>query len=151
MIEYVRGDIFAAQAQALVNPVNTVGVMAKGLSAQFKRSFPHNYEAYHRACQDGDVVIGRMYVTDSGREQPHFIINFPTKQEAKAPSRLEYIEAGLADLVLVIRDLNLESVAIPGLGAGLGGLEWADVRPRIERALSEIPDVHAYVYEPLPD
>lgn len=136
MIEYVRGDIFAAETEALVNPVNTEGVMSKGLSAQFKRSFTANFDAYHRACEEGDVVVGRMFVTATERDQPRYIINFPTKQESRAPSALEYIEAGLADLVRVIREFELTSVAIPGLGAGLGGLNWQDVRPRIEAALT---------------
>lgn len=151
MIEHVNGDIFAAGTQALVNPVNTDGFMSKGLSAQFKRSYPANFEAYHLACEEGDVVIGRMFVTRTDEETPRYIINFPTKQDRREPSTLEYIEAGLTDLVRVIRENDIHSIAVPGLGSGLGGLHWGDVRPRIEAALSELDDVHVRLYVPLPD
>lgn len=151
MIEYVRGDIFTADAEALVNPVGTDGVMAKGLSAQFKRAYPANYTTYHAACGEGDVVVGRMLVVETERESPRYIVNFPTKSDTRSASRLEYIEAGLQDLVHIVRTHEIRSIAIPGLGAGLGGLSWHEVRPRIESALAAIPDVHAYVYEPLPD
>lgn len=151
MIEFVNGDIFSSHAEALVNPVNTRGVMTKGLAAQFKRAYPANYETYAAACRDGDVVIGRMLVVETDREQPRYIVNFPTKQEVKAPSRLEYIEAGLDDLVRVITEHEIRSIAVPGLGSGFGGLDWREVRPRIEAALAKVQDVSVFIYTPLPD
>jgi O-acetyl-ADP-ribose deacetylase (regulator of RNase III)/uncharacterized protein YwgA len=150
MIRFVSGNILDAKVDALVNTVNTAGVMGKGLALQFKKAFPANNKAYEAAVKEGAVRIGAMFVYEAGGiVLPRYIINFPTKQHWRAPSRLEYIEAGLQDLIAVIRDRKIRSVAIPPLGAGLGGLEWRDVRARIQRALSDLADVDVLVYEPV--
>jgi O-acetyl-ADP-ribose deacetylase (regulator of RNase III) len=149
MIETVTGDLIQARVDALVNPVNTVGVMGKGLALQFKRAFPANYVAYRAAAKRGDVRIGQMFVFElGGAELPRYILNFPTKRDFRKPSELEYIESGLRDLIGVIRARSVRSLAIPRLGAGLGGLDWAEVRPLIERAFTRLPDVRALLYEP---
>lgn len=149
MIYYVRGDLFRSGAEALVNPVNTVGVMGKGLALQFKERYPENYLVYRLACQRGEVRIGKVLAYDLGpSSSPRYILNFPTKAHWKDPSRLEYIRAGLVDLVRVIRELGIQSVAVPALGAGLGGLSWRDVKPLIEEALGGLEGVEVLVYEP---
>lgn len=148
MVEYVTGNLLQADAEALVNTVNTEGVMGKGVALQFKRAFPDNYRAYRAACEAGQVKLGRVFVFDSGRMgHPRYIINFPTKGHWRSRSRLADIETGLEDLRRVIGELQIESIAVPPLGCGLGGLRWEDVRPRIEAALSTLP-VRALVYEP---
>lgn len=149
MIEFVRGNLFEADAEALVNTVNTVGVMGKGLALQFKQAYPDNYKAYRAACKRGEVQIGRMVVFGTKRlVNPRYIVNFPTKQHWKSNSRLEDIEAGLRDLVTVVRERGIRSLAIPALGCKNGGLDWEDVRPRIEAALAELPNVLTLVYPP---
>lgn len=148
MIEYAQGDILRADAQALVNTVNCVGVMGRGVALHFKQSYPDNYRAYAAACKRGEVVPGRMFVYDTGNQSPRWIVNFPTKRHWRGKSRIEYIEQGMAALVSEIRARDIESIAIPPLGSGLGGLDWRQVRPLIERALSEVPQVRAIVYEP---
>lgn len=149
MIEYTSGDILKSEAEALVNTVNCVGIMGRGIALQFKKAFPDNFEAYAAACKRGEVVPGRMLVFETGRlVPPRFIINFPTKRHWRGKSRLADIETGLAALVDVIRERDIHSIALPPLGSGLGGLEWGDVRARIEAALAELPAVHVTVYEP---
>lgn len=149
MIELVTGDLLKADTDALVNTVNTVGVMGKGMALQFKQAFPANYDAYRRACQRGEVVIGRMFVFDAGQlVRPRFIINFPTKGHWKSRSQLEDIEAGLADLVRVLRQLDIRSVAVPPLGCGNGGLNWSDVRPRIEEAFRRSENIAVLLFTP---
>lgn len=149
MIKYSKGDIFAADVDAIVNTVNTVGVMGKGLALQFKGRYPRNYELYRAACERGEVQLGRMFVTEPHEiDGPQFIINFPTKGHWKANSRLSDIRAGLQDLVRVIREHGIRSIAIPPLGAGNGGLEWLDVRPVIAAALESLTDVEVEVFEP---
>lgn len=149
MIRYTRGDILQADAEALVNTVNCVGVMGRGIALQFKKAFPDNFRAYAQACQRGEVQPGRMFVFDTGGlTWPRYIINFPTKRHWRGKSRIEDIEAGLAALVEEIRSRSIRSVAIPPLGSGLGGLKWAEVRPLIERALAALPEVDAQVFEP---
>jgi O-acetyl-ADP-ribose deacetylase (regulator of RNase III) len=148
VIEFVTGNLLDAEAEALVNTVNTKGVMGKGIALQFKRAFPENFKFYRAACAAGRVELGRMLVFDSGRmDRPRYIINFPTKDHWRSRSRLADIEAGLGDLRRVLGELEIESVAVPPLGCGLGGLRWADIRPRIERALGEL-DARVLVYEP---
>src|SRR5215510_9661131 len=143
------GNLLDADVDALVNTVNTVGVMGKGVALQFKNAFPENYEAYRRAAEDEAIRLGRMFVFDIGKlTRPRFIINFPTKQHWKSRSRLEDIESGLVDLVRVIRELDIKSVAVPPLGCGNGGLDWEDVRPRIETALAPLEDVRTLLYAP---
>lgn len=149
MICFVQGDLLQAPAEALVNTVNTVGVMGKGVALQFKRAFPDNYEAYVKACERGEVQIGRIFVYDRGLlARPRYIFNFPTKKHWRHPSRMAYVEEGLKDLVRVIQELGVRSVALPPLGAGNGGLPWPEVRRRIQEALEPLEDVEILVYEP---
>ena len=149
MLEPTQGDLLRADVEALVNAVNCVGVMGKGIALQFKLAFPENFEAYRDACRRGDVVPGRMHVSATGRPgNPRFIVNFPTKRDWRESSRLEDIEAGLNALVEEIRRLGIRSIALPALGCGLGGLDWQVVRPRIEAAFAEMPDVSVRLYEP---
>jgi O-acetyl-ADP-ribose deacetylase (regulator of RNase III) len=149
MIRYTTGDIVRAGTEALVNTVNTVGVMGRGIALQFKEAFPANFKAYAAACRQGEVQPGRMFVYDTGElTHPRYIINFPTKRHWRGKSRIEDIRAGLEALVAEIRARHIRSVAIPPLGSGLGGLDWAEVRPLIEKALAVIPDVDVVVFEP---
>ncbi len=150
MIELRRGDILAADAEAFVNTVNCVGVMGRGIALQFRRAFPENYEAYAAACKRGDLQLGRIFVYPTKRLcNPRFILNFPTKQHWRGASRLGYIEAGLSSLVEEVKRRGIHSIAVPPLGCGLGGLDWSDVRPRIERAFAEVPEVRVLLYEPI--
>ena len=149
MLELTRGDLLQAEAEAIVNTVNCVGVMGRGIALQMRNAFPDNYRAYAAACDRGEVVPGRMFVTETGRlGNPRWIINFPTKRHWKGRSRLADIDAGLVALVGEVRRLGIRSIAVPPLGCGLGGLDWSDVRPRIEQAFAGLPDVRALVYEP---
>ncbi len=146
-IELGQGNLLAAEVDALVNTVNTEGVMGKGIALQFKKAFPDNFKSYARACKAGEVVIGGMHVVQR-LASPRFIINFPTKNHWRQPSRLEYIESGLADLVARVRELGIKSIAVPPLGCGNGGLDWTAVRPRIVEAFKAIPDVRVLLFEP---
>ena len=149
MIRFTSGDILSAEADALVNTVNCVGVMGRGVALQFKKAFPDNYKKYKRACDLKEVQPGKMFVFETGTlTQPHYIINFPTKRHWRGKSRIEDIEAGLKSLTLEIQRLKLRSIAIPPLGSGLGGLDWSQVRSRIESHLSDLPDVQVLVFEP---
>jgi O-acetyl-ADP-ribose deacetylase (regulator of RNase III) len=147
-VRFVHGDILEAQTEALVNTVNTVGVMGKGVALAFKRRFPDNYEFYRQACERGEVQIGRMLVFETGRLQPRYIINFPTKRHWRERSELVYIEQGLRDLVRKVRDLDIRSVAVPALGCGNGGLDWKEVRRLIIKAFEPLKDVKVLVFEP---
>ncbi|OJV83644.1 MAG: Appr-1-p processing protein [Cellulomonas sp. 73-92] len=149
MIEEARGNLLAADVDALVNTVNTVGVMGKGIALQFRRAYPAMFESYVAACKAGEVEVGRMHVWPTGSMSgPRYVINFPTKRHWRAPSRLEFVDAGLVDLVRVIREREISSIAIPPLGAGSGGLDWRLVKPRIVAALDEVADVRVLLYEP---
>ncbi len=149
MIEYKIGDILKEDAEALVNTVNCVGIMGRGVALQFKQAFPENYREYVDACKKGKVQPGRMLVYDTQRLiNPRYIINFPTKRHWKGKSRIEDIEAGLKDLVNVIRTYKICSIALPPLGSGLGGLDWQEVKKHIELALAQLNDVHVVIYEP---
>lgn len=149
MIEFTTGDILTCQTEAVVNTVNCVGVMGRGIALQFKQAFPENFKAYAAACARDEVQPGRMFVFDTGElAAPRYIINFPTKRHWRGRSRIEDIEAGLVDLVRVIRARDIRSVAIPPLGSGLGGLDWTDVRPLIERAMAGLSGVQITVFEP---
>lgn len=135
MIKETAGNLLEADVDALVNTVNTVGVMGKGIALQFKRAYPPMFEEYARAAAAGEVVRGRMHVWPTGAiDRPKYVVNFPTKGHWRAPSRLSDIEAGLRDLVDVVRQLDIRSIAIPPLGAGSGGLDWHDVEPLIRGA-----------------
>ena len=150
MISYCQGDLLEADVDALVNAVNTVGVMGKGIALAFKNRFPANTQAYAAACQRGEVVTGRMFVTETpALLGPRWIVNFPTKQHWRDPSRLEWVQTGLQDLRCFLLAQSVQSVALPALGAGLGGLGWSAVRAEIETALADL-DVDIRVYEPLP-
>lgn len=149
MISYTTGNLLDADVEALVNTVNTVGVMGKGIALMFKERFPANMAAYAKACKDGEVQTGRMFVTETGELMgPRWIVNFPTKQHWRAKSRMEWIIDGLADLRRFIEDNQVRSIAIPPLGAGNGGLKWADVKPHIDHALGDLEGVEIVVYEP---
>lgn len=148
-IELTTGDILKADAEAIVNTVNCVGVMGRGIALQFKKAFPANFKAYAAACKNDEVQPGRMFVFDTGVfTNPRYIINFPTKRHWRGKSRMEDIESGLAALAQEVRERGIKSIAIPPLGSGLGGLDWEDVRPRIEEALSDVPGVRVLIFEP---
>lgn len=149
MIEYKSGDILQENSEALVNTVNCVGVMGRGIALQFKHAFPENFKAYAKTCKRGDVQPGQMFVFETGQlTAPYFIINFPTKRHWREKSRMEDIESGLMALVETIQQYNIHSVAIPALGSGLGGLNWTDVKPRIEAAFKSLSSVRVIIYEP---
>ena len=150
MINSANGDILTKDVDAVVNTVNTVGVMGKGLALQFKRRYPENFKAYKKACQDGEVQIGRMFVTETHElTGPRLIVNFPTKKHWRADSQIDYIRAGLQDLVRVIGEHRIKSIAIPPLGAGNGGLDWTKVRPLVEAALAPIDGLRVEIFDPV--
>jgi O-acetyl-ADP-ribose deacetylase (regulator of RNase III) len=149
MIEPTTGNLLEAQAEALVNTVNCVGVMGKGIALQFKQAFPANYNFYRAACDRQEVRLGQMLIYENEQMLgPRYIINFPTKGHWKEKSRLQDIESGLASLVAEIEQRGIHSIAIPPLGAGSGGLNWADVRPIIERAFAPLSEVRVLLYAP---
>src|SRR4029077_6595967 len=136
---------------AVVNTVNTVGVMGKGIALMFKERFPENFKAYVAPCKAGVVRVGEMFVTAGVEfDGPRWIINFPTKKDWRHPTKLEWVRSGLVALKEVIRAKRIKSVAIPPLGCGNGGLDWAIVRPLIEKAVADLADVEIIVYEPTP-
>ena len=152
MIDYRAGDIFEADVEALVNAVNCVGVMGRGLALQFKNRFPENYLAYEQACRHGEVQPGQMFVFETGTlANPKFIFNFPTKRHWRDKSRIEDINSGLKVLAKGIHNRRIKSIAIPPLGCGLGGLDWADVRVLIEEELCEMEGVKIVIFEPKMD
>ena len=151
MLRFTTGDILAEDAEALVNTVNCVGVMGRGVALQFKKAFPENFRAYAKACQRGEVELGAVFVFQTGTlTNPRTIINFPTKRHWRGNSRIEAVEAGLKDLVHVVRARGIRSMAVPPLGCGLGGLDWSIVRPRIEEALGSLNGLDVVVFEPRP-
>jgi len=149
MIVETKGNLLDAPAEALVNTVNTVGVMGKGIALQFKHAFPDNFVIYERECKAGNVKPGRMLVVENhALSGPRFIINFPTKRHWRGRARLDDIESGLADLVNEVKNRGICSVAVPPLGCGNGGLEWQDVRPRIVNAFQGLAGVTVYLFSP---
>lgn len=149
MITYTQGNLLEANVDALVNTVNTVGVMGKGVALMFKERFPANMAAYAKACEAGEVQTGKMFVTESGELMgPRWIVNFPTKQHWRTKSQMSWIIDGLADLRRFIEQNHIHSIALPPLGAGNGGLDWEKVKPCIEQALGNIENVKIVVYEP---
>ncbi|HLL47778.1 MAG TPA: macro domain-containing protein [Longimicrobiaceae bacterium] len=147
MLHYTTGNLLDAPAEALVNTVNEVGVMGKGIALMFRRRFPDNARLYMEAGKAGEVRVGRMLVTPAGELTPRWIVHFPTKKHWRNPSRIEWVREGLADLVRVVREHGIRSIALPPLGCGNGGLDWQQVRPMIESAFAELPDVEVIVYE----
>lgn len=149
MITFTKGNLLDADVTALVNTVNTVGIMGKGIALMFKERFPDNFIAYKNACEKHEVTIGKMFITEN-REifGPKWIVNFPTKTHWRVNTKLEWIEAGLEDLVQVIRDKKICTIAVPQLGCGNGGLNWSDVRPLLVTALEQVEGLEAKVYEP---
>lgn len=149
MITYKAGDIFKEEADAIVNTVNCVGVMGRGIALQFKKQFPENFKVYATACKQKEVVPGKMFIHETGSLiGPKYVINFPTKRHWRGASRMEDIESGLRDLARVIAQLHIQSIALPPLGCGLGGLEWNEVRVHIENELAPLTDVNVVVFEP---
>ena len=148
MITFTQGNLLEARVEALVNTVNTVGVMGKGIALMFKERFDENFRRYAAACKAKEVHTGKMFVTPVHElDGPRWIVNFPTKQHWRAPSRMEWVVEGLQDLRRFLIEQQVKSIAIPPLGAGNGGLEWAEVREQIEQALGDL-DVDILVFEP---
>lgn len=151
MIEFRSGNLLEAVTEALVNTVNTVGVMGKGIALQFKKAFPENYEAYERVCKAGELLPGGIFVFDSGKlydDNPHFILNLATKDHWRAKSRISDVVSGMNELVRVVQAHDIHSIAIPPLGCGNGGLKWEEVRPLIERAVAPLEQVQVLIYVP---
>lgn len=149
MIIFKTGDILSEDVEAIVNTVNCVGIMGRGIALQFKNTFPENYKAYVAVCKRNEMKPGRMFVFETGQlTNPKYIINFPTKRHWRGKSRIEDIDAGLIALVKEIQSRNIQSIAIPPLGSGLGGLDWSTVRSRIEEALREVSDLKIIIFEP---
>ncbi len=149
MLTLVEGNILEDRSEALVNTVNCVGVMGRGVALQFKNAYPGNFKAYEKACKAGEVVPGHMYVFNTGNLfGARWIVNFPTKRHWRGASKIEDIEAGLKDLVRIIKEYHIKSIALPPLGCGLGGLNWNDVSAIIERELSGLAGVEVKVYKP---
>ena len=147
MVEYRNGDLFSANTEAVVNSVNCVGVMGRGIALQFKRAFPDNFAAYAAACKRGEVRPGSMFIVPTGQlTNPRYIVNFPTKRHWRGKSRQEDIEAGLAALVPEVRARGIRSIAIPPLGCNLGGLAWPVVRARMQAALEPLDDVAVVIF-----
>ncbi|MEQ9220241.1 MAG: macro domain-containing protein [Cyclobacteriaceae bacterium] len=148
MLQFVKGNLLNAEAEALVNTVNTVGVMGKGIALQFKNRYPENYKIYRDACKSGTFHTGEILaVKDGNLMNQKWILNFPTKAHWKGNSRYEYISSGLKALRQTLQEKNIKSVAIPPLGCGNGGLEWSKVKPMIRQSLEDL-DITAFVYEP---
>jgi hypothetical protein len=149
MIRFTQGNLLEAPVEAVVNTVNTLGVMGKGIALMFKERFPENNKAYEAACRAGEVRVGNMFITPGVElEGPRWIINFPTKQNWRNPTKLEWVESGLSALREEILKKGIGSLAIPPLGCGNGGLDWSVVRPMIEQALGDLEGVEVVVYEP---
>jgi O-acetyl-ADP-ribose deacetylase (regulator of RNase III) len=148
MIRYQKGNLLEAQTEALVNTVNTVGVMGKGIALQFKEQYPHNFQVYQKACKNGSFTVGTLLIvkeiTLNGEKR---IVNFPTKKDWKHPSTYAYIETGLQALVRELDKNEIKSIAIPPLGCGNGGLDWAKVKPLMEQYLKDLP-ADIVIYEP---
>lgn len=149
MITYTHGNLLEADVDAVVNTVNTVGVMGKGIALMFKERYPSNYKAYKAACKAGEVTVGHMFVTASDElEGPRWIINFPTKQDWRNPTKPEWVHEGLHALKAFISQNQIKSIALPPLGCGNGGLDWPVVKQWIEASLGDLPTTQVIVYEP---
>ena len=151
MITYTTGNLLEARVEALVNTVNTVGVMGKGIALMFKERFPENFREYKADCAAGVVQVGKMHVTmPMELSGPKWIVNFPTKQHWRKPTELEWVRAGLVDLRSFLETEQVKSIALPPLGCGNGGLDWKIVKTEIVSALSNLPNTEVLVYEPTP-
>jgi len=149
MVKITKGNILDQNTQALVNTVNCVGVMGRGIALAFRDAFPENFRQYKKACEKNEVQPGKMFVHLTGDIfENRYIINFPTKRHWKDKSRLVDIIAGLDEMVRVVKNLDIQSIAIPPLGCGLGGLDWNDVKPLITKAMESLPEVNAVIIEP---
>ncbi|WP_329077534.1 macro domain-containing protein [Streptomyces niveus] len=149
VIQESQGNLLEADAEAVVNTVNTVGVMGKGIALQIKQAFPENFKQYKAACDRGEVRVGEIFVHDAHHLGPRrYVLNFPTKRHWRGKSRIEDIQAGLDALVEVVKKYNIESVAIPALGCGNGGLDWDDVRPMIHGAFEPLSSVKVLLFPP---
>ena len=149
MIKETAGNLLLADVEALVNTVNTEGVMGKGIALQFKKAYPAMYDAYRKAAKAGEICLGHVQVWPTGQMTgPKYVINFPTKGHWKSRSKLKDIEAGLVSLIDVIQELGVQSIAVPPLGCGNGGLDWRDVEPRIVAAFEHVPDVDVQLFAP---
>ncbi|MEU7608851.1 macro domain-containing protein [Micromonospora sp. NPDC049204] len=149
MIITAHGDLLTADVEALVNAVNTVGVMGKGIALQFKRAYPANYAAYRAACAAQVIKLGQVHFFDSARPGPgRYVINFPTKGHWRTSSKVTDVQNGLCDLVRVVREHGISSIAVPALGCGNGGLDWNEINPLIERAFAALPDVRVLMFPP---
>jgi|SRR5882672_1942696 len=144
---YKTGNLLDEKVDALVNPVNCCGAMGKGLALQFKKKFPANFSVYKEECMEGKVKIGKMLTFMTNHTNPQYIINFPTKIDWHFPSRLNYIVDGMVNLRTVVKDLGIQSIAIPALGCGLGQLPWSVIKEIIEGCLKELK-LSAIIYEP---
>lgn len=144
------GDLLTEPSEAVVNTVNCVGVMGKGIAEQFKKKWPANYRAYKKVCDKKSLSPGSMFIFDLGGigGGPKYIVNFPTKLHWRQPSKVEYIEEGLRELVKQIQILNIRSIALPPLGCGNGGLKWEAIKPIIQNAFESLPDVEVTLFAP---
>ncbi|WP_013324669.1 type II toxin-antitoxin system antitoxin DNA ADP-ribosyl glycohydrolase DarG [Gloeothece verrucosa] len=150
MIEFKQGNLLEADTEALVNTVNTVGVMGKGIALQFKQAYPENFRAYKKACDAQQVKPGQMFIfVANSLFNPKYIINFPTKTHWRGKSKLEDIETGLKALIEEVKQLEIKSIAVPPLGCGNGGLDWAEVKPMIVGAFAQLPEVKVIIFEPI--
>jgi O-acetyl-ADP-ribose deacetylase (regulator of RNase III) len=150
MLEFKQGNLLEEDAEALVNAINCVGVMGKGIALQFKQAFPENFQQYKQACDAKEVQPGQMFTVPTGKLfNPEYIINFPTKRHWRDKSKIEDIQTGLKELVAEVQQLGITSIAIPALGCGNGGLDWLEVKPLIESAFVELPEVKAIAFEPM--
>ncbi len=151
MLKETNGNLFEAKAEALINAVNCVGVMSKGVAWQFKQKFPVDYfNAYKLACQNGELAIGsvQVYKLKNAQTNPQFVINFPTKRHWRQPSRIADIESGLQSLVEAVERYEIKSIAMPALGCGFGGLDYAEVKPLIERAFVNLTNIEVLLFAP---
>ena len=149
MIQYKSGNILTEDAEALLNTVNCVGVMGRGIALQFKNAFPENFKAYAAACKRKEVQPGQMFIFETNTlTNPKFIVNFPTKRHWRGKSRIDDVRSGMDALVAELQNRKIRSIAIPPLGSGLGGLNWAEVRSLIKEALIGLDDVQVVIYEP---
>ncbi|BDT68094.1 hypothetical protein os1_22760 [Comamonadaceae bacterium OS-1] len=151
MIHFTQGNLLEARAEALVNTVNTVGVMGKGIALMFKERFEDNFRMYAAACKAQQVRTGKMFITEPRElDGPRWVVNFPTKQHWRSPSQMVWVVQGLQDLRRFLLEHQVKSIAIPPLGAGNGGLDWAAVREQINLALGDLDGVDITVFEPTP-